>query len=707
MSICVLLIFSGVSNGAQRIDISKRFSEGLQDYSQWREKRNPGNLGQQPKVEDILGLTGGESLKDGASIKTDPSISEDEALIIATNHMGDDPDAVETHSIHITLEIYVEDQEATVNVISFLAYSLSYTIWRNGKPSRPSFIINANTGDVIRQWEALTSHKSTKRQARFKHLRARSSPQQEGTKYEFHAIGGNVKMGKNMYGENLPALYVTQVGETCYLENEKIKVINAQESTSETFSFPCEQGFNDSINQAYSPMADAFFYGTMTYDLFKEWLGVEPLSFKIEMVIHEGDDYENAYWDGSKTYFGDGYSTFYPLIILDVAAHEVGHGFTEQNSGLIYSEQSGGMNEAFSDMAGIAAEEYMKSAAEWMLGEDAFKAEEEALRYMIDPSKDGESANDLGQFCPGMDVHHSSGIYNRAFYLLSNSPGWTVRMAFQTFATANQLYWTPDSSFSKGACGVVQAAEDLGFNTDDIVHVFSEVGVSACGSSTGGSVFEQLVDMHALGNESLRFSFVLEEDLRYIRIETYGDFHGQTPWILHVETPRRMLSTSQSSDSLNIYAPATGQYTITLEAMETFSAADLYIIKDRIIISEFGEEINQEATLNGTFQLPEEVIEAGHPVAIRTGFPDIEDGEYPLSFLVNYGQPIENGRGQIRPCGRSNLKKNVMEAFIRHPQPGTYYYQIGESSSYNYYSATDMPEGFKLYLEVLIIPQSN
>merc|ERR1712004_205924 len=204
MSICVLLIFSGVSNGAQRIDISKRFSEGLQDYSQWRERRNPGNLGRQPKVEDILGLTGGESLKDGASIKTvtgthkekltetykglpvfgqsvvietvdgeptgsisghlieglqedvpsiDPNISEDEALIIATNHMGDDPDAVETHSIHITLEIYVEDQEATVSVISFLAYSLSYTIWRNGKPSRPSFIINANTGDVIRQWE--------------------------------------------------------------------------------------------------------------------------------------------------------------------------------------------------------------------------------------------------------------------------------------------------------------------------------------------------------------------------------------------------------------------------------------------------------------------------------------------------------------------------------------------------------------------------
>ena len=71
------------------------------------------------------------------------------------------------------------------------------------------------------------------------------------------------------------------------------------------------------------------------------------------------------------------------------------------------------------------------------------------MRYLKDPSKDGISVNDIGQYCPGMDVHHSSGIYNRAFYLLSHSPGWTVRMAFQTFATANQLYWTPDSTFSQ------------------------------------------------------------------------------------------------------------------------------------------------------------------------------------------------------------------------------------------------------------------
>ena len=43
---------------------------------------------------------------------------------------------------------------------------------------------------------------------------------------------------------------------------------------------------------------------------------------------------------------------FYPLTGRDIIGHEAAHGFTEQNSGLIYQYQSGGMNEAYSDMAG-------------------------------------------------------------------------------------------------------------------------------------------------------------------------------------------------------------------------------------------------------------------------------------------------------------------------------------------------------------------
>ena len=63
-----------------------------------------------------------------------------------------------------------------------------------------------------------------------------------------------------------------------------------------------------------------------------------PLYF---IRIHFGRDFENAFWDGKVITFGDGASVFYPLVTMDIMAHELGHGFTEQHSGLIYAGQSG------------------------------------------------------------------------------------------------------------------------------------------------------------------------------------------------------------------------------------------------------------------------------------------------------------------------------------------------------------------------------
>lgn len=89
--------------------------------------------------------------------------------------------------------------------------------------------------------------------------------------------------------------------------------------------------------------------------MYGSWFGgLRPLSRrKLHMKVHYyGNGYENAFWDGQAMTFGDGRSRFYPLVSLDVSAHEVSHGFTELNSGLVY--ESGGINEAFSDMAGRA-----------------------------------------------------------------------------------------------------------------------------------------------------------------------------------------------------------------------------------------------------------------------------------------------------------------------------------------------------------------
>ena len=116
------------------------------------------------------------------------------------------------------------------------------------------------------------------------------------------------------------------------------------------------------VNGAYSPLNDAHYFGNVVFNMYSGWYNTAPISQKLRMRVHYSNNYENAFWDGSQMTFGDGASTFYPLVSLDVSSHEVSHGFTEQNSGLRYAGQSGGINEAFSDMAGEAAEYFMKGS---------------------------------------------------------------------------------------------------------------------------------------------------------------------------------------------------------------------------------------------------------------------------------------------------------------------------------------------------------
>ena len=219
--------------------------------------------------------------------------------------------------------------------------------------------------------------------------------------------------------------------------------------------------------------------------MYQAYLGRAPLTFQLVMKVHYQTNYENAFWNGSAMTFGDGATTFYPLVSLDVSSHEVSHGFTEQNSNLTYSGQSGGMNEAYSDMADEAAEYFSRGSNDWKVGAEIFKGTG-ALRYMDNPPLDGSSIDNAANFTSSMDVHYSSGVYNKAFYLLATKAGWNTQKAFQVFARANDLYWTASSTFNQGACGVQTAATDLGFTVADVTAAFTSVGVSCAGGGGGG-----------------------------------------------------------------------------------------------------------------------------------------------------------------------------------------------------------------------------
>ncbi len=145
--------------------------------------------------------------------------------------------------------------------------------------------------------------------------------------------------------------------------------------------------------------------------------------------VHYGQNYSNAFWDDScfcMTY-GDGEGNKKPLTSIDVAAHEMSHGVTSATANLTYSGESGGLNEATSDIFGTAVEFFAKNkedAGDYLIGEKLdIAGDGKPLRYMDKPSKDGQSLDSWTPDAGNVDVHYSSGIANHFFYLLSEGSG--------------------------------------------------------------------------------------------------------------------------------------------------------------------------------------------------------------------------------------------------------------------------------------------
>jgi len=333
-----------------------------------------------------------------------------------------------------------------------LVYLVSFVI-DGPTPSRPFFIIDANSGALLKQWEGLTSLDAT-------------------------GPGGNKKTGQYEYGEKYGFL---PVSEDCHMQNDAVSAIDMKNRRSargaEVFQFSCPRNSADRVvNGGYAPIDDAYYFGNAVVRMYQDWLGLKPINGPLLLHVHYGKHYENAFWDGSSMNFGDGNHKLYPLVAVDVTGHEISHGFTEQNSNLEYDGQSGGINEAFSDMAGAATEFFVKGSNSWQVGIDITKGQA-PLRYMEHPARDGESIEQADQYSAGMDPHLSSGVYNRAFYLLANSSGWDVKKAFQVFADANRLYWNANSDFDHAACGVEKAAAARAYALAAVQAAFKSVGV--------------------------------------------------------------------------------------------------------------------------------------------------------------------------------------------------------------------------------------
>jgi pseudolysin/vibriolysin len=312
-----------------------------------------------------------------------------------------------------------------------------------------------------------------------------------------------------------------------------------------------------------------------------------PLILQLIMNVHYRTSDANAFWDVSAMTFGDCASTFYPLVSLDVSSHEVSHGFTEQQSNLTYSGQSGGMNEAYSDMAGEAAEFFMRGSNDWLVGADIFKGSG-ALRYMNNPPQDGCSIDNASQFTTGMDVHYSSGVYNKAFYLLATKAGWNTQKAFQVFARANRDYWTASSTFNQGACGVETAATDLGFAKADVTAAITAVGVSCPtgggggGGSTGGTLTKgvTVTGLSASTGGEVVYTLAVPSGATNLTFNMSGGTGDADMYVKFGSAPTDSSYDcrpykSGNAESCSFAAPSAGTYYVRLKAYSAFSGVSL------------------------------------------------------------------------------------------------------------------------------------
>ena len=390
---------------------------------------------------------------------SDAQISKNQAMEIAVTQEGDDPGDVQFRQEDATLNIVEKDGRG------HLAYVLSYIAENENGTSRPFYVIDAKTGAVLDTWQGLND-----------------------IAYKMSSVGGNTKVGKYEYGGKYPKLDVDKRGNTCYLQNSFVKVIHLRNqgrssSIRDAYGVPCNEGARDAVNGAYSPASDALHFAKGVYDMYKKWYNDDTIQRSIGqlvMRVHYLRNYQNAFWDGRQMTFGDGASRLFPLVSLDVVGHEVSHGYTQRTSGLIYRAQSGGMNEAFSDMSGEAVEAFLRGSNDWKIGYDIIKGSG-SMRYMNNPPLDRRSIGHARDYRNGMDVHYSSGVYNKAFYLLSSKPGWGIRKAFGVMIKANKMYWRPNSDFNSGVCGAMSAASDLGYNKCDVQSAFQSVGVCCNG----------------------------------------------------------------------------------------------------------------------------------------------------------------------------------------------------------------------------------
>nr|WP_049659970.1 M4 family metallopeptidase [Kitasatospora sp. MY 5-36] len=330
----------------------------------------------------------------------------------------------------------------------------------DGTPSELHVITDADTGKKIFEYQGIETGVGT-------------------SKYS-----GQVTIGTSAVAGGFAMTDNTRGGHSTY-------DLNGTSGTRTLFTNPTDTWGDGTVANRQTAAVDAAYGAQLTWDYYKNVHGrngIKDDGVGAYTRVHYGKNYVNAFWSDAcfcMTY-GDGAGNVKPLTSIDVGAHEMTHGVTSATAKLVYSGESGGLNEATSDIMAAAIEFWAdnpEDKGDYLVGEKIdIRGDGSPLRYMDKPSKDGRSRDYWSADVGSVDVHYSSGPANHWFYLASEGSGAkTVNGVAYDSPTSDGLpvtgigrdaaakiwyralttYMTSSTNYAAARTATLQAAADL------------------------------------------------------------------------------------------------------------------------------------------------------------------------------------------------------------------------------------------------------
>ncbi|MFJ4964636.1 M4 family metallopeptidase [Streptomyces sp. NPDC088729] len=365
-------------------------------------------------------------------------------------------------------------------------------------PNELNVLVDAVTGKVVRDWNGFHTAEGTGRGYQVGGVGVSTTP-----------ISGGYELKDPLRGN----------GETRDAQNRTIPdTDDIPAGWGQAFTDTDNAWGDGTLTNRATVAVDAHYGIQQTWDYFKNVHGRNGIrndGAGARSFVHWGVDYANAGWSDKDfaMIYGDGEPGSKPFTQLDVAGHEMAHGVTSATANLNYSGESGGLNEATSDIFGTLVEFNTANAADapdYLIGEKIdINGDGTPLRYMDKPSKDGRGSQDCWTTgTKNLDPHYSSGPGNHFFYLLAvgsgqsswgNSPtcnGSTVTgignaAAGKIWYRALTTYMTSGTTYAQARTATIKAATDLYGATSAqctaVEKAWGGVSVAATATTCGGT----------------------------------------------------------------------------------------------------------------------------------------------------------------------------------------------------------------------------